>query len=137
MRNNHFSEQTITIDFSIDNVKSGINRILTEKSVKYPHKKENINDIMGSYQFFELGINSVQLNLSLKDLGEGRTEITFRAVPDVTSKATSAGCAQSIAAFQGQLTAALSGQPLPKSSGCALLVLVGLASIIGTLSALL
>ena len=128
MSSNHFSEQKVVIDYPIAKVKEAIINILAQKSTKYPHKKENINEIMGSYQFYELGINSLQFNLSLNEVSEGKTELNFRVTPDITSKANSAMCAQGISKFQNHISNSLTGQPLAKSSGCAILVLVGIGA---------
>jgi hypothetical protein len=128
MSSNHFAEQKVVIDFPIAKVKEAINSILAQKSTKYPHKKENLNEIMGTYQFFELGINSLQFNLSLSEVSESKTELNFRVTPDITSKANSAMCAQGISTFQGHISNTLTGQPLAASSGCAILVIVGIGA---------
>ena len=133
MRNNHFAEQNVTIDFPVEKVKEAINLVLQQKNTKYPHKKESLNNVMGTYQFFELGLNSIQFNLTIKPIDGGKTELSFRTTPDVTSQANSSMCAQSITTFQRHLTNALTGQPLAQSSGCLVLVVIGLVSIISLL----
>ena len=130
MQSNQFAEQKVTIDYPIAKVKEAINSILIKKSTKYPHKKQGLNDMMGSYQFFELGLNSLQFNISLNEISENKTEISFRVTPDVTSKASSSGCAQGISTFQNHISNTLIGKPLEVPSGCAVLVLVGVMTIL-------
>jgi hypothetical protein len=73
---------------------------------------------MGTYQFFELGINSLQININLKEIEPEKTQINFRVVPDSTSRADSSTCANSITNFQKLLTGVLTGAGIPESKGC-------------------
>lgn len=128
MRSNHYAEQKVNLVFSSKQVKEAIRKVLKEKESRYPHKESGLNDVMGTYQFFRLQVNSLQFNISLSEVSENKTEVSFRVVPDSTSKANSSICSQGITDFQSELTAALTGQPLPKGSGCAVLILFALGS---------
>jgi hypothetical protein len=119
MLNNHFAEQSVTVNFTSLQVKNAIKEILAKKTTKYPSKQDNLNDVMGTYQFFELGINSLQININIKEIEAEKTEINFRVVPDSTSRADSSACSNSITNFQKLLTGVLTGAGIPESKGCA------------------
>lgn len=130
------AEKEITVDFPIEKVKEAIMTLFNKFPSKYMLRKNDINEAFNTYHFpISNGLNPVIVDMSLEKVSDDKTKISISVTNAYGAVSSNSILAGQLSDYLLVLGKVLSGESVEdiketvKNSGCMLLLLVGLSSL--------
>lgn len=130
------AEREITIDFSIDQVKSAIMTLFEKFPSKYMLRKNDINEVFNTYHFpVSNNLNPAIFDITLEAIDLNKTKIKVTVTNVGGSISSNSVLSGMLSDYLLVLSKVLSGDNMEsiketvKNSGCMVLILVGILSL--------
>jgi hypothetical protein len=127
------AERQITVDFSLDEVKKAILIVFENRPSKYMKRDDTINEVFNTYHFpISNNLNPAICDITLNVVSEKKTEVNVVVTNTYGAISSNSILSGILHDYLDVLGKALQGgeSAVPKSSGCLVVALLLISSIV-------